>query len=136
MDDPADFDCVWLATDDRGAVAAMITAGGGPIPASALSSAIGVTEIEGALLNLPEIGGVAVLHGVGDPSSFISLSRRGVFVYDWTDVYRTSRLIGAYELITKPQVPISFSELPIALRGVAMPFAKGTLIGASSINVS
>lgn len=135
MDFLADYDCVWLATDDQGAVAAMVTAGSGVVPASVLSGTIEVTEIESALLTLSEIGEVTMLIKGGDPSSFIALGRRGLFVYDWTDVYRTSSEICAYELVVSPDVPISFSELPKTLRSVAMPLDTGTLIGAPTVRV-
>ena len=69
---PAQIDGVWLATDERGALAAMITAGAGPVPNAVLSGPIDIIEIENMLLGLPKIGSARMLMRVGDPPSFIA----------------------------------------------------------------
>ena len=123
MDYPAQFDMAWLALDRTGALAAMITGGAGPIPASVLANTPGdVLGIEGALLELPQIAEASVHDRTGDPSSFIALSERGLFVYDWSDVHRTSaEALGAYELMSSPSVLLRATDLPAALRALAAP---------------
>jgi hypothetical protein len=77
-----------------------------------------------------------MLMRVGDPSSFIALGSRGLFVYDWTDVHRTvAAAIGAYELVAIPDMPIGFDELPVALRRMGAQLSSGALIGASTVSV-
>ncbi len=133
---PTDYDCVWLAYDERGAVGAMITAGPGVIPAAVLYGAIEVAEIESAILTLPETANAKVMRRKGDLSSFIALCRRGLFIYDWTDIYKPISLqTGAYELVAIPDTPISTAALPSALRSAAAPLSGGTLIGIPSIHV-
>src|ERR1043165_6068086 len=90
QDYPSQIDCAWLASDADGRLAAMITAGSGPIPEEVLSSCIDVTEIEGLMFGLAVVC-EAIMHvKIPRPDSFIELGKRGLFVYDWTDVHRTS----------------------------------------------
>jgi len=104
MDYPDQIDVVWLASDPVGQVAAMVTAGEGPIPIAvlALSDCIAIEEV---LLGLPVIGEALLNVQLPDPTSFGELSRRDLFVYDWTDVHRTSaRALQSYELMCSPTV--------------------------------
>lgn len=88
------------------------------------------------LLDLPEIGSAAVLKRYGDPSSFIALSNRGLFVYDWTDVHRTtSTEIGLYELVSTPGTAICLDDLPSKMSDSAAALGKGVKIGAATVNV-
>ncbi len=53
-------------------------------------------------------------------TSFLDLAKRGLFVFDWTDVYRTRRAsIEAYELVAVPACAIQTSDLPADLRVIA-----------------
>lgn len=120
MDYPHQIDCVWLATDSMGQLAAIITAGEGPIPESVLAHDFDMMDIERALLDLPVIGEARLIEQIPDPSSFLALSLRGLFVYDWTDLHRLSaEAVRAYELVSVPSVQASLQTLPAELRGVA-----------------
>lgn len=120
MDYPHQTDCVWLATNSSGQLAAMITAGEGPIPGSVLAHDFDLMDIESVLLDLPVIGEARLIDQVPDPSSFLALSRRGLFVYDWTDLHRThAEAVRAYELVSVPSIQASLRTLPAELRGVA-----------------
>lgn len=118
MDYPDQIDVVWLASDSAGQLAAMVTAGEGPIPAAvlALSNCIAIEE---ALLSLPVIGEALLKAQLPDPTSFAELSRRGLFVYDWTDVHRTNaRALQSYELVCSPTVWLGREDLPVELRAL------------------
>ncbi|BCA57590.1 hypothetical protein [Sphingomonas sp. HMP6] len=125
---PTQIDCTWLATDADGRLAAMITAGEGPIPAAVLKSGIDVVGIEERLLNLPVVGDATAVAAVPNPSSFIDLSRRGFFVYDWTDGHRSrAQALGTYELVASPSVFIKPEDLPADLREFP---SIGMIVGA------
>lgn len=112
---PDQIDVVWLASDSAGQLAAIVTAGEGPIPTAvlALSNCIAIEE---ALLSLPVVGEALLKAQLPDPTSFAELSRRGLFVYDWTDVHRTSaRALQSYELMCSPTVRLSREDLPVEL---------------------
>ncbi|KQY29563.1 hypothetical protein ASD38_09505 [Caulobacter sp. Root487D2Y] len=114
---PSQIDCGWLVSDEVGHLAMLITAGEGPIPALAL---------EGSRLPLDDLGGlvdaleicseVEFVVDVPNPASFIDLARRGVFMFDWTDVHRTEAgQRGIYELVAKPRTPRGVVDLPPVL---------------------
>lgn len=118
MDYPKQIDCVWLASDVAGQLAAMITAGEGPIPAEVLKGGY-LLEIEEWLLQLRTVGQAKLIASVPDPESFVSLSERGFFVYDWTDVHRSSaQCRGEYELVCSPETLLLRDALPAALQAV------------------
>lgn len=132
---PEGVDCVWMAADHRGYVGAFVTAGVGPIPTLVLDSkGIAIEEIEERIYGLPPVSEVHVLTSVPRPDDFVAMAKRGVFVYDWSDIHRTSRLsIGAYELMAAPETPITVNDLPsdmmqfvkdIKLNGVEYAEAK------------
>jgi hypothetical protein len=90
---PGQIDCVWIASDRDGHVGAFVTAGVGPIPELALNSAepLLVEDIEEAILKLPKVSDCRLLVSIPRPDSFIDMAERGLFVYDWSDVHRTTR---------------------------------------------
>lgn len=114
---PAGIDCVWLAFDCEGRVGAFITAGLGPIPNSTFDeNLVSIEEVESILDDLPPITQAKLLVNVKRPDDFIALAERGFFVYDWTDISRTSAsAMNAYEPVAAPIKPIHLSELPRAL---------------------
>jgi hypothetical protein len=133
---PAQIDCAWLATDERGALAAMITAGCGPVPEAVLSGPVEVTEIETVLLGLPKTGSAKMLVSVPRPDSFVALSERGLFVYDWTDMRRSSsEQIGVYELVSTPAAAIHADDLPDNVRAATVRLSGGASIGAMVMKV-
>lgn len=96
----------------------MITAGKGPVPAEILKDGL-LLEIENWLLELRTVGRASLIADAPDPESFVNLSERGFFVYDWTDVHRVSQFTRAYELVCSPETPRARNELPAALQAVA-----------------
>lgn len=118
---PNGIDCVWLASDNEGRLAAFITAGEGPIPAEALKfDRLPVEDIEGLIGDMPRVSEACLLVVVKRPDDFITFAERGLFVYDWTDVHRTTRqAVHAYEAVATPTKPISLGMLPADLAGEA-----------------
>ncbi|WP_157476567.1 hypothetical protein [Lysobacter sp. Root690] len=119
---PHALDCAWIASDRQGHVAVFITAGEGPIPAQALrGDFFPVKEVEPRVLCLGIRPDQAVtnLSDAPNPSSYIALAQRGVFVYDWTDFTSIKGPLNAYELLARPLLPITCTDLPIELREVA-----------------
>lgn len=106
-------DYVWIATDAVGRIAAFATGGEGPIPTAVMHSAcIPIARIENVLLQMPIRGEATMLRKYSRPDTFMSLGKRGLYVFDWTDVHKMSAAeIGAYELVCAPSVPILYSEL-------------------------
>lgn len=132
---PVGRDCVWIAGDRDGQVAAFATAGIGPIPILVLDGTGPplLKDIEEAALVLPKISACRLVASVPRPDSFVALAERGFFVYDWSDIHRTrGSLIEAYELMAYPLNPISLDALPQGLRSCA----AGIKYGANSFSRS
>src|SRR5215472_14947016 len=90
---PINLDCVWIASDRDEHCAAFVTAGVGPIPALVLNNTAKSVLIESiweAILRLPKVSTCRLLVSVPRPDSFIAMAERGLFVYDWSDVHRTT----------------------------------------------
>ncbi len=130
------IDLVWLAIDAQGTLAAMITGGAGPIPPQALiNGEDDLFGIETELQQLP-LRGRATLHvEVPNPASFQALGERGLFVYDWQDVHRTSGLVGAYELVASPKVGLANRDLPGPLARLAIPVGDNEVLGAALVKI-
>lgn len=119
-EDAAGLDLVWLGVDAKGQLAAFVTAGEGPIPDSALEHALTEPGVESQLLDLPLSSADELLIDAPNPASFIALSQRGLFVFDWQDAHRTLReSTQRYELVCRPSQPLSASELPPPLQAAA-----------------
>jgi len=132
---PHGIDCVWLATDAEGRLAAMITGGCGPIPPEALSGEMEIFDVEAELLGLPINGEAILRRAVPDPSSFRALGSRGLYVYDWTDLHRTTvEATGRYELVTEPLMPARRDQLPDEIACAAVALAD-TTIGSERLKV-
>lgn len=84
---PEGIDCIWIAMDQNGALAAFVTAGVAPIPTIVLnSSLLELENIEQILIEqFPVIGEANLKVGLPRPDDFIAISKRGLFVYDWDD---------------------------------------------------
>ncbi len=115
---PDGIDCVWLASDRNGHVAAFVTAGVGPVPTEALNwERPKVEDVEELVCGMPHVTAARVLVPV---DSFVELAERGLFVYDWSDVHRTTRdELRAYELVAIPVSPITVDVLPANLACIA-----------------
>jgi hypothetical protein len=127
---PVQVDCVWVASDRDGHIAAFVTAGIGPIPVMVLNNteSLPVQEIEEAILRLPKVSACRLIASVPRPDSFIAMAERGFFVYDWSDVHRTVSIIDAYEPMACPVNPVSLEQLPESLRSHAarVRYSAGT----------
>ncbi|MBD9480133.1 hypothetical protein [Pseudoxanthomonas sp. PXM02] len=125
-------DAAWLAIDAIGQVAIFTTGGEGPIPTTALVSAHAVEEL---VLSLPEVSSVDLLVTLSRPDDFVTLSKRGLFAYDWSDVHRTTRqYLGGYELQSRPKTPLGLSDLPGPLRALAAATQlSGVMFGTSIV---
>jgi hypothetical protein len=118
---PTQIDCVWIGVDKIGQLAAFITAGCGPIPTKLLIECpIPIIDIEECLYKLNSISEVKLHVKKVRPDSFLELARRGLFVFDWSDVHRIKKhALLAYELIASPNQPLHCSSLPSELAALA-----------------
>ena len=136
--DPRGTDLAWLGVDANGKVAVFLTAGEGPIPASALPWALGEPDLEPQLHELPITGEARVLVSVPNAESFRSFGKRGLSVFDWSDAHRSQRQAnGLYELVCSPEAPLLCGALPASLQAVAMatPIAGESFANATQLLV-
>ena len=111
------LDVVWLAADTAGHVAAFVTGGEGPVPCAALPT---VEVAETDALASPEICEHRLLVAYARPDDFIALARRGLYVYDWSDVHRTRvEQLGGYELVAVPLLPLQLRDANERVRASA-----------------
>jgi len=114
------IDGAWLASDARGCLAAMVTAGPGPIAAWTLGDGYDDFDIEERLLALPINGQAQSVAPELDYPSFFALAERGLFVYDWQDAHRIRvEHRKVYEAVAIPSVPLTLADLPEDLRRIA-----------------
>lgn len=122
------FDCMWIASDKDGYVAAFFTAGQGPIPGLAVKNKkLALDDIEDEVYKLLMISDVDLHIVVKRPDDFIEMSKRGFFVYDWRDIARTSnQASNQYELVSSPKEPILVNELadPILSMTTSIVFSQ------------
>jgi hypothetical protein len=111
---PDQIDCLWIASDRDGHAAAFVTAGSGPIPRAVLDrDAPPLDDLEALVCELPIRSDATMLVDVPRPDDFVAMAARGLFVYDWRDVHRTSSsVLDAYEPVAYPQRPVHVTELP------------------------
>ncbi|XUM21197.1 hypothetical protein ACRAVF_28120 [Bradyrhizobium oligotrophicum S58] len=139
---PAGTDCVWIASDRHNHVGAFITAGAGPIPASAFNAdRVPIERVEEHLCRLPIVSSAHLLVAVKSPASFVDLAERGLFVYDWADVHRSIRNERrTYEPVAVPATPLRSDRLPADLNVLAdqlrlpeIRFGRETFVDIRSI---
>ncbi|WP_363796411.1 hypothetical protein ABU614_13530 [Lysobacter firmicutimachus] len=114
---PAGVDLVWAARDKYGRLAALVTAGEGPVPKEIIGDdGLPDCDLEAEILRLP-VASKALLHvQVPRPDDFIAMAERGFFVYDWRDVNRTAtEASNCYELVASPTQAVSWSFLDVSL---------------------
>lgn len=118
---PAGIDCVWLASDSTGSLAAFVTGGEGPIPRTVLiNELVQLEDVEMAICDLDVTTGAQMLVAIPRPDDFIDMARRGFYVFDWQDVNRIGRdQTRVYEKVAVPTSPIKLESLPNALRCLA-----------------
>lgn len=128
--DAAGIDCAWIACDSDGHVAAIITAGSGTIPDSIFDGPVDLFDLEERLLQLPVLSDAAALATEGDLTSFLDLARRGLYVFDWTDIHRALRKsVGAYEMVARPATVLRVDDLPGDLKAVAQRHRLSSTFG-------
>jgi len=118
---PHDLDCLWLAHDRNNHVGGFVTAGLGPIPVDLLDlNAFKVREYGRMTSDLLKVSGSRLLVSIyKDPSSFLDLAERGIFVYDWSDIHKVdAQSANAYQLVAAPTTPILLASLPDRLREI------------------
>ena len=114
------LDGAWLASDARGCLAAMVTAGPGPIAACTLGDGYDDFDIEERLLALPINGQAQSVSAALDYPSFFALAERGLYVYDWQDAHRIRvEYRNVYEAVAIPSVPRTLKDLPDDLQRIA-----------------
>jgi hypothetical protein len=118
---PEGIDCAWIASDRDGYVGAFITGGAGAIPSAALNSGhVSLSDIEIEMNRLPVVGVARMLVTVPRPDDFISLAKRGFYVFDWQADYTAGdQKAGFYSAVALPDNPIRTEDLGAALEGVA-----------------
>ena len=104
-----DGDGAWLAVDANGHVGVFTTAGVAPIPIIVLNSY--ERSPEDSVNAMPVVGGYDRLPYGGDLSSYTGFAARGFFGYDGHDVHRTGGFSRSYELMARPTLPITVSQL-------------------------
>jgi hypothetical protein len=121
---PHHLDCLWLAHDRNNHVGGFVTAGLGPIPVDLIDlNASRVREFGRMSSDLPKVSGSRLLVSIyKDPSSFLDLAERGIFVYDWTDVRGGRAYLDAYERVAMPTTPLLLASLPDRLRELTSLF--------------
>lgn len=110
---PSDLDCIWIAVDRVGALAAFITGGSGPIPLNILNSDTWIMEdMERYILTFPKVSVAKFLVNVKYPESYLEMAERGVYVYDWLDVHRArSAARNLYDLVARPESPLKIEAM-------------------------
>lgn len=109
---PKGIDCIWIAMDQNGSLAAFVTAGFAPIPTLVLnSSLVELESIEQILIEqFPVIGEANLIVNLPRPNDFIAISKRGLFVYDWDDNQQK------YILISTPTYLKNYTDLAQGLK--------------------
>ncbi|WP_407571247.1 hypothetical protein [Deinococcus altitudinis] len=106
----------WLAADEAGNLAQMLSSGVGRIPEAALSSEETLFALHLFLDELPLTEPLSIPEG-----SFQALlaqpQRRGLFVYDAVKAAEGERT-SEYILIAAPTQPLTLDRIPEELRGV------------------
>lgn len=118
---PIGVDCVWLASDKNGNLAAFVTGGTGPIPIESIKcQSLLLEDIEECICDLPTVSMVSLIVKIKRPDDFVEMAKRGFFVYDWNDVHKTIlESTQAYKAIAIPLSPITVDSLTDRLFGVA-----------------
>ena len=137
---PDGMDCVWLAADRNGHVGAFVTAGAGPIPLQWLDGeGVQLEDVETLVCNLSHVSQARMLVTMKKPDDFIELASRGVFVYDWQDIHRTSKLsTRTYEPVAIPLTPITVEGLTgnLANKVKTLVFANVAFADGEPLTVS
>lgn len=102
---PHGLDCIWIAADLYGNLAAFVTAGQAPIPNVALenSSYMSLSDMGNYIDTLPKKGGYKLFSEDTDTDYFNNLAELGFYVYDWQDIHRPIvQCSDCYEIVSIP----------------------------------
>lgn len=133
---PHDWDYAWLAIDAVGHVGLFTNAGEGPIPAAALVDRSTSVRTERLVKGLPARGSCKILISLPRPDDFIAFAQRGLFAYDWQDVHRTCGRLNCYELLARPDVPLSVEELDEEIEMLARRVQFESLLFGESYRIA
>src|SRR5262249_34565134 len=98
-----------------------------PIPIAVLADR-GASDCAEALVKaLPERCGTRMLIALPRPDDFEAFARRGLFAYDWQDCQRSTGQVGRYELLARPDRPITAEELGGAVAALIRRVRFGAL---------
>lgn len=104
----------WIAQDARGNVGFFSTAGEGPVPDAALTSAAVIDDLLSAVLELPVTGDARIDAPIDEHlDDWIEVARRGVYAFDWQ--HETQR----YQRVATPTAPMSMRQLSGPLQTLA-----------------
>lgn len=120
-DDFLENDLDWFLSGQDGFLAHFATGGKGPVPEKIRESIDNYELIYDYFYSLEPLSDVEVIeYNLPDfldekqrsryLKSFIEMSRKGLFSYDYRN--------GEYKLISKPQYPLSYNVLPDDIKGV------------------
>lgn len=127
------IDFGWVACDETGYVGVFFTGGEGPVPdASFLEGAMHETLFD-ELASLPRTTASELLVRFPRPEDYVASAERGLFAFDWSDAHRTGNALNGYEMIARPAMPLTLSQLPQSLRAIV---ASSKLIGARFLEMS
>ncbi len=124
MSYPKGLDCVWLATDSQCSIAIFITAGEAPVPSHLLQKNTSLLGAEELVWKLPERTEARILVKAKRPDDYLAFAKRGLFVYDWTDIHRTqSSSINMYEMVAQPVKACSLDNISSELASCIVKIA-------------
>ncbi len=133
---PEQIDCVWVAADAAGNVGAFVTAGIGPIAATALDAKVPSIEDVGTQIDaLPKVTTARMFKEDRGWGSFQTLAEAGIFAFDWQDVHRIRGFVRAYEAFAAPTEPVTLAKLPDAIGRAAAATTLRTVNFASASTV-
>jgi hypothetical protein len=115
---PDDYDILWIAADEADKVAVFLSAGRGPIPRTLLED-YDLLEIDNGFMDLPSVSRGISTSATEFSDHFQTLSSKGAYFYDWSDVHRTTGFLRAYERLATPPNPIVIDKLPDLLKKAA-----------------
>jgi len=136
---PAHIDCVWIASDCDGYLAAFITAGIAPIPVSVLDGRfMDNDDIERSFYDLPRISQSHVHVTAPRPDSYVEIAERGFYAYDWLDIHWSTRHEKhVYERVATPFHPVHLTDItgPLLDYVQAVRLARLSFVNVHTIDI-
>lgn len=108
-----DFDLAWLARDEDGHLAWLLTGGSGVVPPWIEVDLAALDAFEDEVEALPLVSAVQPSPPGRTERLFWDAARRGLFAYGWDG------RMSAYRLLARPESPLTSSRLPPSLEALA-----------------